>query len=367
MDPRLYDLQAALDASFAMAQGGNEGTSGSERVVVDVAYAGAMPLASTSRNDQAISAVATTTSTVPDDMELAIKASIASYEEEKAREAGHFWPLFNSPIREWRKSTAPPMIECPLCFEEYPSNEIKYFVCGHWICKHECLDGFIKAQKPFCHDCKTPVHVSFKVSVTKRSIKTFEDERAQREMEDRKRSAEEANLNENYDSDTDTVENDPEVEIVKKRTVTTTKTVQILDEVTVFRSNMTPYQAPASSFASQHSTSLSSAATSVPSNNYHADQGIFSTVYAPQIATNTRPIPFVAAPAPVIDPTATVSAQDDDPFAIFSLLPPIQARNTHAPHVAPAIEPPIDLDNSLFISRVLREIEEATDNSEQNK
>ena len=100
MDPRLYDVQAALDASFAMAQQGNEGTSGSERVVVDVAYAGAMPLESTSRNDQAISTVATNASNVPDDMELAIKASIASYKEEKAREAGHFWPLFNSPIRE---------------------------------------------------------------------------------------------------------------------------------------------------------------------------------------------------------------------------------------------------------------------------
>ena len=89
-------------------------------------------------------------------------------------------------------------------------------------------------------------------------------------------------------------------------------------------------------------------------------------MYAQQLPTDPMPVAFVAAPAPAIDPTATVSAQDDDPFAIFSLLPPIQARNTHALPLAPAIEPPIDFENSVFISRLLQEIEEAENNSEQN-
>ena len=129
MDPRIYDVQAALDASFALAQGGNEGTSTAEESAVVATKAEEMATTAVSRNDRTISAVATTASTVPDDIEMAIKASIASYQEEKAREAGYFWALFNSPIREWTKSTSPPMIECPLCFEEYPSNEIKYFVC----------------------------------------------------------------------------------------------------------------------------------------------------------------------------------------------------------------------------------------------
>ena len=55
MDPHLYDVQAAIDASFALAQQGNEGTSSDERVVVDVeneeemavAYDCAVPLIST--------------------------------------------------------------------------------------------------------------------------------------------------------------------------------------------------------------------------------------------------------------------------------------------------------------------------------
>ena len=120
-------------------------------------------------------------------------------------------------------------------------------------------------------------------------------------------------MTENYDSDADTVENDPEVEIVTRRTVTKVKTVKSFNEVTVFRSNMRPYQAPAAAFAPQRGICTPSAA------NYHADQGIFSTVYAQQLPTDPMPVAFVAAPAPAIDPTATVSAQDDDPFAIFSI------------------------------------------------
>ena len=59
MDPRLYDVQAAIDASFALAQQGNEGTSGSERVVVDVTNDEEMPLACTSHDEGAGTAMLT--------------------------------------------------------------------------------------------------------------------------------------------------------------------------------------------------------------------------------------------------------------------------------------------------------------------
>ena len=93
MDPRLYDVQAAIDASFALEQQGNEGSSAAQRGALETANSEEMAAA-----DRPVSAVATSASNVTDDIELAIKASVTTYREEKAREAGHFWALFNSPI-----------------------------------------------------------------------------------------------------------------------------------------------------------------------------------------------------------------------------------------------------------------------------
>ena len=45
MDPRLYDVQAAIDASFALAQQGNEGSSSDDEVVIDDAYTEAISVA----------------------------------------------------------------------------------------------------------------------------------------------------------------------------------------------------------------------------------------------------------------------------------------------------------------------------------
>ena len=90
MDPRLYDLQAALDASIAMAQQGNEGTSGSERVVVDVTN---------------------TAAAEQDELQLAIRASVETFQKEDLRKKGDFWHNFDSPVREWNKNNQPPKIE----------------------------------------------------------------------------------------------------------------------------------------------------------------------------------------------------------------------------------------------------------------
>ena len=45
MNPRMYNVQTAMDASFAVAQQGNEGSSTDDEVMIDDAYAEAMSVA----------------------------------------------------------------------------------------------------------------------------------------------------------------------------------------------------------------------------------------------------------------------------------------------------------------------------------
>ena len=309
MDPRLYDVQAAIDASFALAQQGNEGTSGSERVVVDVTN---------------------TAATEQDELQLAIRASVETFQKEDLRKKGDFWHNFDSPVREWNKNNQPPKIECQICFDPYPANEMKFMVCGHSFCKHDCLKQFIKERKPYCPFCKKRLVLKYIDDVVEQSRKTFEEELLQRDCEDRKRSAEDADLTENYDSDADTTKNAPDLEIKTTIQVSRKRTVETTEEITVFRSNATPYQVPASIFA------VTNGITAAVVNDL-VDQGIFATVYAPQPEYIPRPVSFVAAPAPPIDPTSTTSAQDNDPFAIFSMLPPVQSSDSHAPPVTQSV------------------------------
>ena len=82
-------------------------------------------------------------------------------------------------------------------------------------------------------------------------------------------------------------------------------------------------------------SSCSGRASFVPSStDHHADQGIFATVYAPQLPTNPRPVTFVAAPAPPIVQSSSAS-DPNDPFSMFATIPAVIITSAPAPVVSP--------------------------------
>ena len=157
MDPRLYDLDAAINASLSVTQ--PAAISNSDRIN-----------AQESENT---------------DYNAAIKASLDTFHKEFLRERGDFWENLDSPVREWAKETEPPQIKCLTCFDQYPANEIKYFVCGHSLCKPNCLQGFIKGGKPYCPFCKKRLAMRYVNATMELSMETFKAE------EEKKRAAEE--------------------------------------------------------------------------------------------------------------------------------------------------------------------------------
>ena len=286
--PSDYDLQAALDASYAMSQASNNTASAP-------ASAPIVPPAQVTNEY---------------DIDAAIEASKQSYRIECLRNYVPSVAFQHSPLREWTKDTEPVLVKCCICTYDVPANTLKYFVCGHGMCKTDCLPGFKDVR---CPECRTPIHRDFTLQAMVLSTNFYLEEKAKKEKE--RAFLEEAmgshiSSHETFESDDET-ETDSDFEVIsvtQTNTKTTKRTIESSEEITVFKSNKKPYNVHKYSETVDEKPSAN-ADYPRSSNPMSNSSPRFVAAPAPTVF-NPMPLdindPFAALNAPVQPPMTTV-------------------------------------------------------------
>ena len=297
--PSDFDLQAALDASHALSQ------------AVDSS-------ASAPVNTETVSQP---TDASDYDLDAAMKASEESFRIERLREYMPQIAIHNSPLREWTGEDEPVLIKCCICTYDVPSNTLKYFVCGHGMCKMDCLPGFTGNR---CPECRSRLDIDFTMQAMVLSTNFYLEEQAKKAKE--REFLEEALGSHLSGPETFESDDESDSEVVYSKT-STKRTIETVEEVTVFKANKKPFNVRNYSKSTDQKSSANDKVQSTINENSH---------------NSSR---FVAAPAPTIFEPLPLDA--NDPFAALLAVPTIIPAALNAVAQPPVLIQPSGLDEEL--------------------